>query len=58
MIPSREYSDILFKILYEENYFLNLVEENREKLKGVAYRKIIVIFRWSELRIEWNSVNL
>ena len=41
VIPSREYSDILFKILYEENYFLNLVEENREKLKGVAYRKII-----------------
>ena len=41
VIPSREYSNILYKILREEDYFINLVEENKEKLKDVAYRKII-----------------
>ena len=40
-IPSREYSDILIRILNEEHYFMGLVEENKEKLKDVAYRKII-----------------
>ena len=40
-IPAREYSDILLKILHEEHFFMSLVEENKEKLKGVAYRKIM-----------------
>jgi len=40
-IPAREYSDILIKILNEEKYFFNLVNTNREKLKEVAYRKIV-----------------
>jgi len=40
-IPSREYSDILFKILNEEHFFIGLVEKNKDRLKDVAYRKII-----------------
>lgn len=40
-IPSREYSEILFNILNDEEYFIELVEDNKEKLKDVAYRKII-----------------
>lgn len=40
-IPSREYSEILIKILHDEEYFIKLVEDNKEKLKDVAYRKII-----------------
>lgn len=40
-IPSRDYSDILLRILYEEEYFMKLVEDNKNKLKDVAYRKII-----------------
>jgi hypothetical protein len=41
VIPSREYSDILLKILCEEDYFMGFVEENKEKLREVAYRKIV-----------------
>ena len=33
VIPSREYSDILLKILCEEDYFMGFVEENKEKLR-------------------------
>jgi uncharacterized phage-associated protein len=40
-IPSREYSETLFRILHDEEYFMGLVEDNKEKLKDVAYRKII-----------------
>lgn len=40
-IPAREYSDILVRILNEEKFFIELVETNRDKLKDVAYRKII-----------------
>lgn len=40
-IPSREYSDILLRILNEELFFRGLVEENKNKLKDVAYRKIV-----------------
>ncbi len=41
VIPSREYSDILLKLLFDEHYFMGLVEENKGKLKDIAYRKII-----------------
>lgn len=40
-IPAREYSDTLFAILNDEILFIDLVEKNKEKLKNVAYRKII-----------------
>jgi uncharacterized phage-associated protein len=40
-IPSGEYSETLFRILREEEYFMGLVEEHKEKLKDVAYKKII-----------------
>lgn len=41
-IPSREYSDVLIKILNDEQYYIRLVEEHKDKLKDVAYRKIIL----------------
>lgn len=40
-IPSREYSDILLKILWDESFFMKLVEQNKDKLKDVAYRKVM-----------------
>ena len=40
-IPSREYSEVLFKILNDEQYFIGLVEEHKNKLKDIAYRKVI-----------------
>lgn len=40
-IPSREYSDMLYKILVDEKFFIGLVDENKDKLKEVTYRKII-----------------
>ena len=45
VIPSREYSDILLRILREENYFMELVEINKYKLKDVSYRKIIARYQ-------------
>ena len=40
-IPSKEYSDILYKILDDEKFFISLVDKNKDKLKEVTYRKII-----------------
>ncbi len=40
-IPSRDYSDILLKILHDEECFMELVENNKSKLKEVTYRKIL-----------------
>lgn len=39
-IPSRKYSDILLKILNDEQYFMNLVQQNKSKLKNVTLKKI------------------
>ena len=46
-IPSAEYSDILFNILNDEQYYIELVEKHKDKLKDVAYRK--AISRYNEL---------
>lgn len=43
-IPSKEYSDMLLKILSDETFFMKLVEENQGKLKDVAYRKVMSRF--------------
>lgn len=40
-IPSKEYSNILRKILEDESYFIEAVEKNKDKLKDVTYNKII-----------------
>ncbi len=40
IIPSRKCSDILIQMLNDEKQFIKLVEENKEKLKDVTYRKI------------------
>ena len=40
-LPSHEYSEILLKILSEEEYFRGLVEEHKNMLKDVTYKKII-----------------
>lgn len=40
-IPSREYSDVLLRVLRDEEFFMKLVEDNKGKLKDIAYRKII-----------------
>lgn len=53
IIPSREYSDILFNILNKEQYFMELVEKNKEKLKNIAYKKILV--RYNKLMEIENS---
>lgn len=40
-IPQANYSDILFDLLNDEQLFIEKVEENKEKLKDVTYRKIV-----------------
>jgi len=39
-IPAKEYSDILIKILNDEELFMGLVQNSRAKLKEVTYKKI------------------
>lgn len=45
-IPAKEYSDILVRTLNDESFFIESVENNREKLTEVAYRKIISRYGW------------
>lgn len=40
-IPSKEYSDILYRILDDEQYFIEMVNSNKSKLKEVTLRKIM-----------------
>jgi len=40
VIPAKEYSDKLLKMLNDEEFFINLVDANKDKLKEVAYKKI------------------
>ncbi len=40
-LPAKEYSDILYKILNDETWFMDLVQRSRTKLKEVTYRKIV-----------------
>ena len=40
-IPAKEYSDILFKLLNDETYFIESVQKNKEKLTEVAHSKIL-----------------
>lgn len=39
-IPAREYSDKLLKFLNDESSFMHSLEENKAKLKPVAYHKV------------------
>lgn len=43
--PAKSYSDILVRILNDENYFIKLVHENKDKLKDVAYRRILTRYQ-------------
>jgi len=50
-IPAKEYSDILVSILNDERLFINLVENNRYKLKELTYKKILARYeRLIEIR--------
>ncbi len=40
-IPAKEYSDVLVKMLNDEEYFIECVRNNKGSLKEVAYNKII-----------------
>lgn len=40
-IPSLKYSDILKRMLNDEKFFVNRVQENKEKIKDAAYRRIM-----------------
>ena len=39
-IPAKQFSDVLKRILNDEKFFIQSVEENRHKLKNVTYKKI------------------
>lgn len=40
-IPAKDYSDLLVKILNDENLFMDLVNKNKSKLKDITYKKIL-----------------
>lgn len=51
VIPAKEYSDILIKLLNDEVLFMDFVQKNRDKLKIVAYKKILERYeRLTEIR--------
>lgn len=52
-IPAKEYSDILIRFLNDEQSFYSKVNENKDKLKDSAYKRIII--RHSELKEISNS---
>ena len=56
IIPSREYSDILFNILNKEQYFMELVEKNKEKLKNIIMDNLIEAIK--QLKKEKNAIIL
>ena len=39
-IPSKEYSDILYRILDDEEFFIEMMEENRHKINERAIQKV------------------
>jgi uncharacterized phage-associated protein len=39
-IPAKEYSDVLYNLLNDENYFMKMVRKNKELLNDVTLRKI------------------
>lgn len=41
VIPAKEYSDVLLRILEDEKFYSGLLEQNKDKLKNVAYQKAI-----------------
>ena len=45
VIPAKEYSDILLRILDDENFYIDLLEQNKDKLKDVAYHKAVLRYR-------------
>jgi uncharacterized phage-associated protein len=40
-IPSKEYSDVIKKVLYRPDYMIKLLNENAEKIGQTAYKKAI-----------------
>lgn len=42
VIPAKEYSDVLLRILEDENFYIDLLVQNKDKLKNVAYQKAIL----------------
>lgn len=44
-IPAREYSDVLKKLLNDEKYFMESTKKNKQKLKGISYKKICERFK-------------
>lgn len=50
-IPSKEYSDILLRILEDEEFFWKMVQKNKSKLKEITYKKIRLQYdRLSEIK--------
>lgn len=53
VIPAKEYSDVLLRILDDESFYIELLEHNKGRLKDVAYQKAIL--RYERLKEIANS---
>lgn len=53
VIPAKEYSDVLLRILDDEIFYGDLLERNKDKLKNIAYQKAIL--RYERLKKIGNS---
>lgn len=52
-IPAKEYSDVLINLLNDENFFMESVQKNQERLKELTYKKIIE--QYERLKVIKNS---
>ncbi len=51
-VPTKQYSDVLKKILGDSNYMKEILEQNKDKITGVAYRRVIHALEKNEAAID------
>jgi putative zinc finger/helix-turn-helix YgiT family protein len=51
-IPSKQYSDILKRLLSDSDYMKEILEQNKDKITDLAYRRIINALEKNEIAVE------
>jgi putative zinc finger/helix-turn-helix YgiT family protein len=51
-IPSKQYSDILKRLLSDSNYMKEILEQNKDKITDLAYRRISNALEKNEIAVE------
>lgn len=51
-VPTKQYSDVLKKILGDSNYMREILEQNKDRITDVAYKRIIRALEKNEITID------